>query len=184
MLFAHDTIEALISTAELVNSADHPDTLTTIAALDAFLARHGVTGSRHRGPAELAEIRELRGPLRDLLIAPRDDAVRLTNEILGRAEALPQLVRHDDTDWHLHVVAASRPLATRLAVEAAMAMVDVIRLDESSRIFTCERDDCEGIVVDLSRNRSRRYCSPTCSNRAAVAAYRARRGGVNHRTRR
>jgi predicted RNA-binding Zn ribbon-like protein len=29
-------------------------------------------------------------------------------------------------------------------------------------------------VLDLSRNRSRRFCSTTCSNRAAVAAYRAR----------
>ena len=35
-------------------------------------------------------------------------------------------------------------------------------------------EDCDGIVLDLSRNRSRRYCSTLCSNRNAVAAYRAR----------
>jgi predicted RNA-binding Zn ribbon-like protein len=35
-------------------------------------------------------------------------------------------------------------------------------------------DDCEAIVLDLSRNRSRRFCSTSCGNRVAVAAYRAR----------
>ena len=67
------------------------------------------------------------------------------------------------------------PLETRIAVETAMAMVDVIRADEMSRLGICADADCEDIVLDLSRNRSRRYCSTTCGNRNAVAAYRARR---------
>ena len=87
---------------------------------------------------------------------------------------MPQLVRHDDWDWHLHAVADDAPLATRIAVETAMAMIDVIRADEMSRLGVCADDDCGGIVLDLSRNRSRRFCSTTCGNRNAVAAYRAR----------
>ncbi len=55
-----------------------------------------------------------------------------------------------------------------------MAMVDVIRADEMSRLSVCEQEACDGVVVDLSRNRSRRYCSASCTNRAAVAAYRER----------
>ena len=55
-----------------------------------------------------------------------------------------------------------------------MAMIDVIRADEMSRLAVCADDDCEGVVLDLSRNRSRRFCSTTCGNRNAVAAYRAR----------
>ena len=55
-----------------------------------------------------------------------------------------------------------------------MAMVDVIRADEMVRLGTCAADDCDDVVLDLSRNRSRRYCSTTCGNREAVAAYRAR----------
>jgi predicted RNA-binding Zn ribbon-like protein len=54
-------------------------------------------------------------------------------------------------------------------------MIDVIRSDEMSRLGACADPDCEGVVLDLSRNRSRRFCSTTCGNRAAVAAYRARR---------
>jgi predicted RNA-binding Zn ribbon-like protein len=55
-----------------------------------------------------------------------------------------------------------------------MAMIDVIRSDETDRIGECADETCEGIVLDLSRNRSRQYCSKNCGNRAAVAAYRAR----------
>ena len=55
-----------------------------------------------------------------------------------------------------------------------MAMIDVVRADEMSRLAVCADDGCEGIVLDLSRNRSRRYCSVACTNRNAAAAYRAR----------
>ena len=77
-------------------------------------------------------------------------------------------------DWHLHAVVADAPLATRIAVETAMAMIDVIRSDEMSRLGVCADADCDGIVLDLSRNRSKRFCSSSCGNRNAVAAYRAR----------
>ena len=67
------------------------------------------------------------------------------------------------------------PLATRIAVESAMAMTDVVRADEMSRASAgAPTRHCDGIVLDLSRNRSRRYCSTACTNRNATAAYRAR----------
>jgi predicted RNA-binding Zn ribbon-like protein len=56
-----------------------------------------------------------------------------------------------------------------------MAMIDVVRADELDRLAVCAADDCAGLVLDLSRNRSRRFCSTACGNRRAVAAYRARR---------
>ena len=77
-------------------------------------------------------------------------------------------------DWHVHAIADDAPLTSRIRVETAMAMIDVIRADEMSRLGICADDDCDGIVLDLSRNRSRRFCCTTCSNRNAVAAYRAR----------
>lgn len=175
MIFAHDTESALVAAAALINSAEPPDTLTTISDLDDFLVEHSFTGSHRRDLAELESVRELRPRLRELITSDLDNAVDVANQILADAHALPQLVKHDDWDWHLHVVDPGQPLATRMAVEAAMAMVDVIRSDELSRISTCGRETCNGVVVDLSRNRSRRYCSLACGNRAAVAAYRSRR---------
>jgi predicted RNA-binding Zn ribbon-like protein len=83
-------------------------------------------------------------------------------------------VRHEGQDWHVHAVPAHAPLATRIVVETAMAMIDVIRSDEHSRLTVCADDACQGLVLDLSRNRSRRYCSARCTNRNAQAALRAR----------
>ena len=88
---------------------------------------------------------------------------------------MPQLVRHDQLDYHLHATPPHAPLATRMAVEAAMALTDVIRVGELSRLRICEYPGCGNVLVDLSKNRSRRYCEGSCGNRAAVAAYRARK---------
>jgi predicted RNA-binding Zn ribbon-like protein len=175
VVFAHDTEESLRAAVALVNSAEAPDTLTTAAELDAFYAAHGYTGGRTHDAAELAAVRAQRAPLRALLTADRDTAVEIVNGILTRHRAVPQLVRHDGLDYHLHAIAWSAPLADRIAVETAMAMIDVVRADELSRLSVCADATCDGIVLDLSRNRSRRFCSAACGNRLAVAAYRARR---------
>src|SRR6478752_6012495 len=46
---------------------------------------------------------------------------------------------------------------------------------ELARLRVCEAADCDDVVVDLSRNRSRRFCEGGCAARAHTAAYRARR---------
>jgi predicted RNA-binding Zn ribbon-like protein len=175
MVFAYDSEMALQSAVELVNTASEPDTLTTVAALDDYFARWRYTGRHERTRAELDAVRAIRPRLRTLLLAERDDAVELVNTMLGEATLRPRLVRHEEYDWHLHAVDQDDPLADRITVETAMAMVDVIRSDEHSRLGVCADDGCDGVVLDLSRNRSRRYCSTACANRNAVAAYRARR---------
>jgi predicted RNA-binding Zn ribbon-like protein len=174
VLFADDTEASLRAAVQLVNSGEDPDTMTTVAQLDAWYDEHGYTGRRDGDDAELAELRALRPVLRELLTADRDRAAELANAMLADAGAVPQLVRHDELDWHIHAVPSDAPLARRVVVESAMAMVDVIRADELSRLSVCAEDDCGGLVLDLSRNRSRRFCSTTCANRHAVRAYRAR----------
>lgn len=173
MPFTHDTAEALDAAAWLVNSRESPDTLSTLADLVDFFDRHEYTGRRPTA-ADLIEVRAARLSLRSLLIAERDAAVELVNGILADAQALPRLVRHGDLDWHIHATTDDRPLAERILVETAMAMIDVIRENETSRLATCASEGCEGVVFDQSRNRSRKYCSVACTNREAAAAYRAR----------
>jgi predicted RNA-binding Zn ribbon-like protein len=174
MVFAHDTELSLQVAVSLVNSAGDPDTLTTVDDLDEWYVASRFSGRHDADAAELDDVRALRPVLRKLLTRDRDGAAELVNHILADARALPRLVRHDQFDWHLHAVTLEQPLATRIKVEVAMAMIDVIRADEMSRLGTCADDDCSGIVLDLSRNRSRRFCSTACGNRNAVAAYRAR----------
>ena len=159
----------------LANSAGEPDTLTTVADLDRVWDDHGYTGRHDRTPEELDTVRALRPRLRELLTAERDDAAALVNRMLSEAQAVPQLIRHDPLDWHIHAVPTDAPLDTRILVETAMAMIDVIRAEEMSRLGVCADHGCQGLVLDLSRNRSRRFCSTACGNRNAVAAYRARK---------
>lgn len=174
MPFAHDVESGLQSAVWLANSETEPDELATVADLTAFFREQGYSGRLDGTRAELEEVRRLRPRLREVLVAEEERAVALVNDMLRDAGALPQLVRHDGHDWHLHAVASDRPLAERIIVETAMAMTDVIRLGELSRLATCADEDCDGVVLDLSRNRSRRFCSTACGNRNAVAAYRER----------
>jgi len=169
-------VVSLQAAVALVNSAEPPDTLTSLDELDEWYAAFSYTGRRDGDRAELDAVRALRPVLRELLTSDRDSAVELVNAMLADAGALPQLVRHEPFDWHLHAVPVDAPLVTRITVETAMAMIDVVRADEFSRLGVCADDGCGGLVLDLSRNRSRRYCSVACGNRNAVAAYRARQG--------
>ena len=175
MLFAHDTVASLRAAVDLVNTGEEPDTLTTVAQLDAWYAEHGYTGRRDGDEAELAALRALRPVLRELLTTERDEQPNSSTRCSPRPTRSRSCVRHDGLDWHIHAVPADAPLDRRVVVETAMAMVDVIRADELSRLSVCADDRCGGLVLDLSRNRSRRFCSTTCANRNAVAAYRARR---------
>ena len=175
MIFAHDTEEALNAAAALVNTAHDGEALPTAVALDAFVDGWGWTGARAHDVRELAEVQALRPRLEALWSADKDEAAELVNRLLRESRALPQLVKHDGWDYHLHATSPDAPLAERIAVEAAMAFVDVIRMDELERLSACGADDCDDVLVDLSKNHSRRFCGTTCANRTHVAAYRARR---------
>ena len=174
-MFAHDTEVALQAAAALVNTDERAgDRLADVAGLDRFVEDWAWTGSRARDTTELEQVRALRPRLRRLWQLDEDGLAAAVNTILRDAHALPQLVRHDESDYHLHATRPEAPLASRMAVEAAMAFVDVLRQKQLDRLRVCGADDCDDVLVDLSRNGSRRYCSATCSNRVNVAAFRAR----------
>jgi len=175
MVFAHDTEESLACAAALINTVDETDSLTTPEELDAFLRTWPFTGTIRHTRAELAEVRKLRGRLRALWQADEAEVVTEVNVILREAGALPQLVKHDEWDWHLHATAADAPLATRMAVEVAMAFIDVVRGKQLGRLRLCAYPTCDRVLLDLSKNHSRRFCDAGCSNLAAVHAYRARK---------
>jgi predicted RNA-binding Zn ribbon-like protein len=175
VVFAHDTEIALAAAAALVNTAHGADDLTTVDDLDAFVAAWGWTGSHRRTAAELGEVRDLRPRLEALWYADEERVVALVNELLRDFRALPQLLKHDEWDYHIHATPPDAPLAARMGVEAAMAMVDVIRMKELHRLRVCAAGDCNDVLVDLSKNRSRQYCTVRCSNRVNMAAFRARR---------
>jgi predicted RNA-binding Zn ribbon-like protein len=176
MPLAHDTERALAAAAGLVNTGRNgEDQLTTIDELEELVGVWQWSGPRRGDRAELAAVRELRPTLAQFWSADKDTVVDIVNRVLRDCRALPQLVKHDQWDYHVHATDSQAPLPDRMAVEAAMAMADVIRIGELGRLRVCGGENCEDVYVDLSKNRSRRFCGAACGNRANVAAYRARR---------
>jgi CGNR zinc finger/Putative stress-induced transcription regulator len=177
-VFAHDTVAALTLATDLVNTLrDGEDLLPDGAALDAFLDDHDAS----RGPddlAELAAIQALRPRLRAVWAAAAlpTNLAALVNGLLRDSDARPWVVDHGGGwGWHLHVTEPAAPLAHRIGAQSGFAFADLIRLRETERLRVCDAADCDAVLVDLSRNRSRRYCDTgNCGNRQHVAAYRAR----------
>ena len=179
MRFAPDTETNLIFMTALADtmptaSRSGEDELTTVEELDAFLDQWPWSGRRDHDQREVDEVRATRELLPRLWKAKTDDAVLIINEMLADARALPYLAKHDGLDWHLHATAPDAPLAERIRVEIAMALIDVVRSGEQQRLRVCEADDCEGLFVDMSRNGSKRYCSVRCGNRMNTIAFRER----------
>jgi len=181
MQFAHDTEEALEFAVELGNtdpaaSRSGTDELATLDQLAEFLAQYPFSGRIDGDERERRDVLRARDQVRLVWALDRDDAVLQVNSMLAAAHALPYLARHDGTDWHLHATTPDAPLGERMRVEAALALTDVIRMDEMQRLRICDADDCEGLILDLSRNGSKRFCSARCGSRMNMIAFRKRKG--------
>jgi len=177
--FAPDTEADLAFLVDLGNtdpgaSRSGTDELPDPASLTALLSAHSYTGRFDRDRPELDSVLAARTHLRRVWALSRDEMVDEVNAMLATAEAVPQLITHDGLDWHIHATSPEAPLAQRILVEAAMALSDVIRSNETDRLRVCEAEDCSGLLVDLSRNASKRFCSVRCSNRVNMIAFRER----------
>ncbi|WP_308465244.1 CGNR zinc finger domain-containing protein [Rathayibacter soli] len=187
MLFAYDTNVMLNFMAALINtepgaSGSGEDELSTLDQLTELTERFGYAARTDHNAEELSAIRRVRTELRGFWGLDRDHAAERVNEILREERALPQLARHEGWDWHIHATPTGAPLVSQMRVEAAMALIDVIRANETERLRDCAADDCTAVLVDLSRNRSKRYCDVgNCGNRMNVNAYRARRASAQQR---
>ena len=177
MHVAHDVARALALAVDLVNTgANGTEALADVPGLRAFFDEHEVSGSRSMSLADIEEVHALRPRLRAVWSAPdMRTAAAVVNGMVAESGALPQLTDHDGYGWHLHWTAPSARLARRLAADAGMGLAEVLRDDGAARLRHCEAPACDAVFVDLSRNRSRRYCDTgNCGNRLHVAAYRAR----------
>lgn len=177
MHVAHDVARALALAVDLVNSrANGAEALPDLTALRSFLDEHEISGARRLSADDLEQVHALRPRLRAVWGA-RDlrQAAAVVNGLVAESGALPQLTDHDGHEWHLHWTSTSADLASRLGADAGMALAEVLRDEGAARLQACEAPACDAVFVDLSRNRSRRYCDTgNCGNRVHVAAYRAR----------
>jgi hypothetical protein len=180
VLFSHDIVRSLDCVVDLVNTAPAQggvEQLTDLQALSDFVSRHAVSEVGELSGRDLDEVRDLRAAICGVFDAPDDRAGAVAvNSLVSRAAVSPRLTDHDGYGWHLHYFAPGASLAEHLTVDCGMALAHVVASGERERLRRCEAPDCEQALVDLSRNRSKRYCDArTCGNRLHVAAYRERR---------
>jgi predicted RNA-binding Zn ribbon-like protein len=183
--FGPDLREALAAGAELVNTgrAAAGEGLRAVADVQAFGDRYAFRGIP-AGPGDVARLRAHRARLDAVVVAceSADDAaaIEMLNALLAETGAIPQIVAHDGRGPHIHVSRPAAPLSDRIAAHLAMGLAELVVAGESQRVRSCASPSCRDVFVDLSRNRSRRYCdSRTCGNRLHVAAYRARRSAAS-----
>jgi predicted RNA-binding Zn ribbon-like protein len=179
VLFSHDTEHSLACAVDLVNSAplgSNEEGLPDLAALHEFVVRHDVSEVGRLAAADLDAVQGLREAIRPVFAAPDDaTAASVVNTLVSQAGVTPRLTDHDGYDWHIHYFTPGASLADHLAIDCGMALAHVIAAGETERLRRCEAPDCDQVLVDLSRNRSKRYCDArTCGNRLHVAAYRER----------
>ncbi|MFE4591490.1 CGNR zinc finger domain-containing protein [Streptomyces laurentii] len=180
MLIPHDTRTALDTVVDLMNTApqgDGDDDLLDVQALRSFVRGHKISDVGELGTGDLRAVLEVRERFTAVFSAPDARiAATLINQLVAAAGTTPQLTDHDGYDWHVHYFAPGASVADHLAADCGMALAFIVVAGEQERLRRCEAPDCGRAFVDLSRNRSRRYCdSRTCGNRLHVAAYRARR---------
>jgi predicted RNA-binding Zn ribbon-like protein len=174
-------VEALTACAELVNTgrSDGGEGIRDQADVQAFGDRYAFRG-RAATTRDVGRLRAHRARLDAVAVACEggDDgaAIAMLNALLAETGAVPQIVAHDGRGPHVHVSRPVDPMADRMAAHLAMGLAHLVVAGESERLRSCASPTCRNVFIDLSRNRSRRYCdSRTCGNRLHVAAYRARR---------
>jgi predicted RNA-binding Zn ribbon-like protein len=182
--FGPDLLEALTAAAELISTgrSGDGDALRGVADVREFGRRYAF----HGRPAERGDVPRLRAyrARLDAVVTASEAgdaaaATRILNALLAETGAVPQVVAHDGRGPHIHVSRPTAPMADRIAAHLAMGLAELLVAGESRRLRTCASPTCNEVFLDLSRNRSRRYCdSRTCGNRLHVAAYRARKAAA------
>jgi predicted RNA-binding Zn ribbon-like protein len=103
-----------------------------------------------------------------------DGAAAAVNALLAEYRSAPTLIQHDGEPWHVHFHSRDAGLAESWGAGCATGLALVIGAGEASRLGVCTAAPCDRVFVDTSRNGTRRCCSSRCTNRAGVAAHRAR----------
>jgi predicted RNA-binding Zn ribbon-like protein len=179
--FSHDTEQALGTLVRLVNTLPEPgsqvDEMETVEDLNKFVHEREFSGVQDLDETDLDEVRALRHLFAPVFSTSSDaEAATMINAIIARGTSTPRLTNHDGHPWHIHYSRDGASLSCRITVECGIALAHVISAGERERLRRCEAPDCDAALIDLSRNRSKRYCDArTCGNRLHVAAYRERR---------
>jgi predicted RNA-binding Zn ribbon-like protein len=177
MDFTHYSDRCMQAAGDLVNTKGHPSGTEHMGSPEAavqFLRARDFSGIDGVTQDDLAELHRVRDRLETVFYASDEKAaVARMNQLLDEYAVKPHLTDHDGR-WHFHYADENVSLGRRVAADIVMGLAVMIAEYGFERFGICAAHNCEDVFVDISRNKSRRYCTDSCSSRANVAAYRAR----------
>lgn len=125
---------------------------------------------------DLRHVRVLRSRLREVFLAPDDaSAAHVLNELLAGIDIIPQFAVDPPQSWYLRfLILPGTPLLPRLTMGTALGLGFALQQYGKERFNMCAASPCQDMFIDISRNRSRRFCSDRCANRVNIAVFRTR----------
>jgi predicted RNA-binding Zn ribbon-like protein len=150
------------------DAADHPDELRVLLQehdihADVFDSRQAATLSRWAD-----DLRRAYGQ------PSLEHQIAVINDLLEAGASRPVVSRHGGRFPHLHYFPEHPDVVTRVRAQTAAGLAHALCDAGGARLGRCDRDGCEIVYVDTSRNARRRFCSLRCANRVRVAAHRGR----------
>ncbi|TMR11291.1 CGNR zinc finger domain-containing protein [Nonomuraea turkmeniaca] len=155
--------------AALVNATDFGPPAVEAMLTEHRLLRAAVTAEQ---AAELRAWARLLDPV--FGEADQDVQIKLINDLLDVTASKPYVSAHDGREPHLHFYSPDADIVSRAKDTTAGGLAMCMSFAGGGRLGRCDREGCEIVYVDTSRNGRRRFCSPACANRVNVAAHRAR----------
>ncbi len=165
---------------DLINSydpyLDNPEHLAKPSDLGTFLKSHNIEVDQPLTDDQLTEAHQLRSQLRDLWTANQPSAlIEVLNSLLIHSPVVLEVETDEKNGLHITYKPHSNlSVMQQLTTKSVFGLVTVLENYGLERMGTCMADPCQDVFIDVSRNRSRRFCSDRCANRYNIAAYRER----------
>ncbi len=105
-------------------------------------------------------------------------AVRSQIAALDALVADSRLEPHIDTQGQLIWTTTLDKAADQLVAACTVCLLEAITAHGWGRLGICHGRDCVDVYLDRAGRAPRRYCSPTCLNRAKVRAFRSRQAAL------
>ena len=172
-------VQDLINTFDLY--LEQPEHLREPADLQRFLIEHHLAVTSPITTTTLDQVRSLREELRTIWTASDTaDMTPLLNHLLALTTVTLQLTEEADEQLHLHFdLPSAVDVVQRLTFACALGIVGVVGEYGRDRMRACASAPCRDVFVDVSRNKTRRFCSDRCANRYNIAAFRDRHKGTD-----
>jgi predicted RNA-binding Zn ribbon-like protein len=162
--------------ANTVDLGEETDELATPGELAAWLAAAGLVeaGSTIDRQGHQTYL-ELRSGIREALAGHAQPATGRVGEADAVLARLPVLVNLSPVADRVLLPSPDLPPARQGLATLALAWARIVLTGEAARLKRCAEDTCGWVFWDVSKNRSRRWCSMrVCGNRAKARTYAAK----------